>query len=279
MDATGDGDLSALAGCGFDMGHPETGDVQPMSLIALVAGVRFSEIEPFVGGSLAEPKARLLAEMERAGVSPSYLAPTLMRIHEELFAFMTNHEYHVRCDDATAITQATIQARAEIHRLVAALRALGGLWTEMRIVATGAQIGVREGRRIHGRHTVTVEDLINGARHPDAVCRAKRRAGVHPTDLDKVKAVKIPKLELKHYDIPLRALIAKDVDGLLMAGRCISGDFLSHGGYRVTGTAAALGQAAGVCAARAAASSCLPHEVLWTEISDALDSINSAAMV
>ena len=28
------------------------------------------------------------------------------------------------------------------------------------------------------------------------------------------------------YDIPLRALIAKDVDGLMMAGRCISGDYM-----------------------------------------------------
>ena len=279
VDATGDGDLSALAGCGFDMGHPETGDVQPMSLIALVAGVSFSEIEPFVGGSLSEPKVRLLAEMERAGVSPSYRAPTLMRIHEELFALMANHEYHVRCDDATAITQATVQARAEIHRLVAALRGLGGAWSEMRIVATGAQIGVREGRRIHGRHTVTVDDLVDGTRHPDAVCRVKRGMGVHPTDLDAAKAVRIPKLKQQHYDIPLRALIAKDVEGLLMAGRCISGDFLAHGGYRVTGTAAALGQAAGVCAARAAASSCLPQEVPWLEVSDALDSINTVAMV
>jgi len=33
VDATGDGDLGALCGCGFDVGHPETGDVQPMSLV------------------------------------------------------------------------------------------------------------------------------------------------------------------------------------------------------------------------------------------------------
>jgi hypothetical protein len=279
VDATGDGDLSALAGCGYDMGHPDSGVVQPMSLIALVAGLRFSEIESFVGGSLPKPKTRLLVEMERAGVSPSYRSPTLLRIREELFALMANHEYHVRCDDATGITAATFQARSEIHRLVAALRDLGGVWSEMRIVATGAQIGVREGRRIHGRHTVTVDDLVDGTRHVDAVCRVKRGAGVHPTDLDKAKAVVIPRLKSQHYDIPLRALIARDVDGLLMAGRCISGDFLAHGGYRVTGTAAALGQAAGACAARAAVSGCLPHEVAWPEVSDALDSISSAAMV
>ena len=41
-------------------------------------------------------------------------------------------------------------------------------------------------------------------------------------------------------------LIAKDIDGLLLAGRCISGDFLSHSSYRVTGNAVAMGEAAGV---------------------------------
>lgn len=41
----------------------------------------------------------------------------------------------------------------------------------------------------------------------------------------------------KPYDIPLRALIAKDIKGLMMAGRCISGDFVAHSSYRVTGVA------------------------------------------
>ena len=38
---------------------------------------------------------------------------------------------------------------------------------------------------------------------------------------------------------------AKDVDGLLLAGRCISGDFIAHSSYRVTGNSVALGEAAG----------------------------------
>ena len=77
VDATGDGDLGALAGCGFDMGSPETGAVQPMSLMAWITGVQFDEIESFVGGSMSEPKQRLFAEMARAGVSPSYAGPTI----------------------------------------------------------------------------------------------------------------------------------------------------------------------------------------------------------
>jgi hypothetical protein len=72
-------------------------------------------------------------------------------------------------------------------------------------------------------------------------------------------------IKVTPYDIPLRALIAKDVDGLMMAGRCISGDFISHSSYRVTGNAVGMGEAAGVTAALAALSKRLPHEVPWSE--------------
>jgi len=70
---------------------------------------------------------------------------------------------------------------------------------------------------------------------------------------------------MKPYDIPLRALIAKDVDGLMMAGRCISGDFVAHASYRVTGNAVAMGEAAGAVAAISALSKRLPHDVPWSE--------------
>jgi hypothetical protein len=56
-------------------------------------------------------------------------------------------------------------------------------------------------------------------------------------------------------------LIAKDVKGLLMAGRCISGDFIAHSSYRVTGNAVAMGEAAGRVAASAARAGVLPQDV------------------
>ena len=279
VDATGDGDLGALCGCGFDVGHPETGDVQPMSLMALITGLQFDQIEPYVGGSMTEPKQRLFALMDEIGVSPSYGHPTLFRIRDNLFALMANHQYGVQCDDANAITEAMIRARREVHTQVAALRTLGGVWSDMRVVATGAQIGIREGRRIHGRYEVTGEDLLRGARFEDAVCRVTMGIDVHSTDPKKTKIVEAKPHRSRPYDIPLRALIARDVDGLLMAGRCISGDFIAHSSYRVTGNAVAMGQAAGVCAARAALSDRLPHEVPWCEVKKALDVINGAVCV
>lgn len=65
------------------------------------------------------------------------------------------------------------------------------------------------------------------------------------------------------YDIPYGALVADGVDGLLMAGRCISGDFLAHSSYRVTGNAVAMGESAGRAAAWCASHGLLPHQLNW----------------
>jgi hypothetical protein len=294
VDATGDGDLAARAGCGFDMGHPETGKTQPMSLMCLLAGICYEDVQPFVHDNtknFRDDTKRLLEVLASVGIQPSYLAPILIRLHDEtdgapLFAMMANHEYGVSAIDAQAISDATIRARREVHTIVNGLRSLGGVWAGLRLVATGNQIGVREGRRIHGHYTVSREDVLNGARHPDAVCRATFPVDVHALDPAKDgKSYDNQGVKAKPYDIPLRALIARDVDGLLMAGRCISGDFIAHASYRVTGNSVAMGEAAGACAALAAKTNRLPQEVGFGEVAatialpdlDALSAVHPAS--
>ncbi|NQT12325.1 MAG: FAD-dependent oxidoreductase [Planctomycetes bacterium] len=275
VDATGDGDLAARAGCGFDYGRPQSDEAQPLSMIVLLVGIRPEEMAPFVRG-LAEPggernpKGRLLEEMRRAGVDPSYARPTLFYIREGLFCMMANHEYGVSATDACAITEATMRARAEVHQLVDGLRRLGGVWQNVQIVATPEHIGVREGRRIHGLYEVTREDLIEGKQHDDAVCRVTFGVDVHSTNPGKDKGIMKEGVRARPYDIPYRALIARDVDALLMAGRCISGDFIAHSSYRVTGNAVAMGEAAGTAAAIAARTRRLPQQVPWAEINRAV---------
>ena len=53
------------------------------------------------------------------------------------------------------------------------------------------------------------------------------------------------------------------------AGRCISGDFVAHSSYRVTGNAVPMGEAAGRAAAVSAAKNVMPHELDWREIASA----------
>lgn len=94
-----------------------------------------------------------------------------------------------------------------------------------------------------------MEDVLNGARFPYAVCRVNFSLDVHPLKRENTFKQEVGDLKAKSYDIPLRALIAKDVEGLYLAGRLISGDFFAHSSYRVTGNAAVLGEAAGKAAA------------------------------
>jgi len=274
IDATGDGDLGFYAGCGFDLGKPLSGECQPMSLLAIIGGIHQAEISDFIGGGESKPKARLFEELCEAGVEPSYGSPTLFPIQEGLFTLMANHEYGVPCDDAQAITQATVSARREVNRLVDGLRKKGGIWKDINVVNTSEQIGVREGRRIHGHYTVSKEDLIEGRRHSDAVCRVTFKMDVHSTNKRGGTSYEPENVaRTQHYDIPLRALIAKDVDGLLMAGRCISGDFYAHSSYRVSGNAVSLGQAAGLCAALASANQCLPQDIKFEILQTAAETI------
>jgi hypothetical protein len=174
---------------------------------------------------------------------------------------LANHEYGVQADDAEGITAATMRARAELNEIVNRLRKLGGCWKNLKLMDTSSRIGTREGRRIHGLYTVTSDDLRGGARHDDAVCRVLFGVDVHAPKRDAPRAVEQPTVRSRPYDIPLRALIARDVDGLMMAGRCISGDFYAHASYRVTGNSAVLGEAAGRTAAAAARTDRLPQEV------------------
>jgi hypothetical protein len=278
IDATGDGDLAALAGCGFDLGRPTDGKTQPMSMMAILTGVRFEQIKQFVRGTEKDsniPKLKLLAELRRAGVEPSYSKPTLFRIYDDLFCLAANHEYDVLPTDAADLTEATIRARAEINGIVEALQKTGGAWKDLRLVATNEHIGVREGRRIHGLYKVSKSDLEKGIKHEDSICRVFFGVDVHSVSKTEGKGIAKMGVRSRAYDIPLRALIVGDIKGLMMAGRCISGDFVAHSSYRVTGNAVAMGQAAGVTAAISARTGRLPHELPWKQVKAVLDEFNT----
>ncbi|NLF69236.1 MAG: FAD-dependent oxidoreductase [Candidatus Anammoximicrobium sp.] len=273
IDATGDGDVGVQAGCAWDFGQGPDGACQPMTLNALAVVRDVAALGEFI--SFYQDDRRHLPavqafqrEIARAGCEASYGHPTLFHVRDNLILVMINHEYGVKPFEAAQVTDATLRARAEVHRIVQALAALGGPWAGLQVVASAEQIGVRDGRRIRGRYTVTRDDLIAGARHPDAVARVTFNVDIHAATREKNRTETIShgNFKMKPYDIPLRALIAHDVDGLMMAGRCISGDFVAHASYRVTGNAVAMGEAAGKVAALAARSNRLPHEVDWREV-------------
>lgn len=279
IDCSGDGDLAAHAGCRFDVGINARCECQPMSLMALLTGLDPAAVADYireVAGEKAKPN--LLRLMRDHGIQPSYSGPTLRLLHAGIYSLMTNHEYGVPAYDAAAITAATLRARREIHDIVRDLRRIGGPWRDVAVVATAEHIGVREGRRVRGRATVTAADISAGRKHADGVCRVNFGFDVHNvrpgvmfdgTDEVAEEVRRRRAAGAKPYDIPLGALIAADVDGLMMAGRCISGDFIAHSSYRVTGNAVPMGEAAGLASAVSLRRGRLPHELAWTDVKPA----------
>lgn len=292
IDATGDGDLAARCGCGFDFGKADTGATQPFTFMALMAVRDVDALRPYIihtdaaisHAGFIGPTTRFRETIQSLGFEPSYQASTLFHLRDNIVALMINHQYGASAIKEQDVTKASMEGRAEVNRVVTGLRAKGGPWQDLLIVATPDQIGTREGRRIHGRYTVTIDDLRAGRRHEDSVCLVRYWIDVHSTDPKKGKGFENEegglnkeavepgkeKNPTKPYDIPLRALCAKDLDNMMMAGRCISGDFLAHSSYRVTGVAVALGQAAGVTSALAAKQKVTPSEIPAVEVKKAL---------
>ena len=265
IDCTGDGDLAALAGCGFDYGYPGLDHGQPATMNALVAvddGDAVAEYvsnEPAMWSRVKMPDGstechhiyashKLRDLLRSQGLDPSYGDPTLFRFHRNVFCFMANHEYKLRVDDAEAVSAATMRSRREIVALAAALNRLGGPWKGFRVIGTAEQIGHRDARRIHGRYTVTKEDIERGTTFDDVCTVSRMGIDIHGLDLKMNReraAGNSGGVKFRPFQIPLRCCRAKDADNLYMAGRNISGDFYAHASYRVTGSSVALGEAVG----------------------------------
>jgi hypothetical protein len=283
IDTTGDGDLGAQAGCEFEIGREKACPCQPMTMYALLVVKDVARIADCIhgtgdGGRHVGPKA-FQDTLKRAGVTPSYGHACLFPIQGNLVLLMANHEYGINATDAAQVTEATLRARGEIHQIVRGLHKLGGPWEGLQVAATPEQIGIRDGRRIKGRYVMTSEDLVKGTEQTDAVVRATFPVDIHALSAadNKKSAYSNAGVKTKPYDIPLRALIARDVDGLMMAGRCISGDFIAHASYRVTGNAVAMGEAAGATAAVAAKNKTAPHDVPWSEVQPVIAKLREQA--
>src|SRR5262249_27244383 len=113
------------------------------------------------------------------------------------------------------------------------------------------QVGVRESRRVVGHYELTREDVLGGRVFEDGVARAswpielwhEGQLGAAYEYLDDGAA----------YQIPLRALRARDLENLFAAGRAMSASHEALGSARVIGTCLAAGEAAGRAAASVAA--------------------------
>ena len=218
--------------------------MQPASMNAVIGGWPEGIGD---GESLAK---ELLAAFDRLGFDISYRRTRLFEIPgaPALRRCMWTHLYGLDPTDAESLTVATIEGRRQIHAAVACLRSSGDpRFAELYVAFTGPTLAIREGRRIHGEYTLTIEDLRAGRTFEDGVVEVAFNVDVHhvaPHEGRRLVNEKVPP-----YQVPYRCLVARDLSNLLMAGRCISGDFCAHASYRTTSDCVAMGEVAGHAAA------------------------------
>jgi hypothetical protein len=124
--------------------------------------------------------------------------------------------------------------------------------------------GIRETRRIIGEYQLTAKDVLEARKFKDVIA-----LGSYPVDLHNPigKGTILKKIKPgQAYNIPLRCLIPKKPENLLVAGRCISGTHIAHASYRTMPVCIATGQAAGICAAIAVKNNQPPRTVNITDV-------------
>ena len=279
VDATGDGDVAFAAGAAFEQGRPGDGLLQPMSIMYTVAGL--DDSRAIYCGS--EDQARnlqvdgeswetIVLRAQQAGELPENVG--VVRTYRtsrpgEAVINATQVNY-VDGTNVHDLTRAELAGRRQAFRVLEFLKKHGPGYENACIAGMPAVIGVRETRRILGLDYLTRDDLIAGRRRDDAVVRrASFVIDIHnPDGAGQAEGLAA---QVKPYDIPYGCLVPKEVDGLLVAGRCISGSHEAHASYRVQQIAMAVGSAAGAAAAMAVKSAVLPREVNVKQVQSALE--------
>jgi hypothetical protein len=160
--------------------------------------------------------------------------------------------------DPEALTRAEVEGRRQTMEYVRFFRECVPGYEHSYLLSLGAMIGVRESRRILGEYQLTRDDVMAGRKFPDAIamCGAPiedhhAAAGTHWEFLAPGAA----------YDIPFRCLVPRAIDGLLVAGRCLSATHDAHASARSIGQCMGMGQAAGAAAVQALEANVAPRAV------------------
>jgi glycine/D-amino acid oxidase-like deaminating enzyme len=271
VDCTGDGDVAARAGAPYEIGRPEDGLVQPMTLMFRVVQFEPARFEAYVREHPEQWRGvhglwDLIRKASEAG--------ELDLAREDILFFGTPHQGEVSVNSTRVMrvlgtdvfdwSRAELESRRQMRQIAAFLcRHVPG-FEHAYIAQSGVHTGVRETRRIIGDYQLTAEDVLAAHKFDDVVAR-----GAYPVDIHNPKGSgtvlkRVPPGQA--YDIPLRSLLPRGIEGLLVAGRCLSGTHEAHSSYRVMPIVMATGQAAGVCAALAAKRNATPRAVPAAEV-------------
>jgi hypothetical protein len=281
VDCTGDADVAYRAGAPCESGRPEDGLNQSASLRFVLGNVDLDVLSGlltelgvpsappeltmgFARGYTQAPQVEALLDQaiaegcltaDEAGYFQIFSIPG--RPGE--VAFNCPRVTHINGARADDLTRVQVEGRKIIPKLMDFCRRYLRGFADCYLLTTAVLPGIRESRRIVGEYVLTADDCLEPTRFPDRVAKSCYMIDIHdPTGVG-VATRHLPPGE--YHDLPYRCLVPLAVDGLLVAGRCISTTFEAQAAIRIEPTCRALGEAAGTAAALCVEQGCTPREL------------------
>lgn len=272
IDATGDGDVTALAGGEYVKRQDSTSVGMPFSMnqVDMTRLVKYLKEHGLINqliegdkGSDRDHVIRLGFELKRVPQFTEFMeqegmwGPLGFSMYENSFTYINAANLrNVDVTDSAEYSAAEIKLRHQVMKLAAMLKKYIPGFEQAYVSWTPATIGVRLTRVITCEHDMTLDEIVNGQRFPDEVYLY----GFHDC---------APRITIRDggcYGVPYRALLPVRLQGLLVAGRCITSTWEAHMSTRNTVSCMAQGQAAGTAAALSVKESCLPRELSTDEL-------------
>lgn len=124
------------------------------------------------------------------------------------------------CTDVKDLTRAEMEGRHQAILAIEALRRFAPGFENARLRSFGMTLGTRDSRKIIGRYNITEQDVRSEARFEDSI-------GIFPEFIDGYGVLSLPTTG-RYFQVPYGILVPQNVDNLLVAGRCVAGDKVSH---------------------------------------------------
>lgn len=260
IDATQDGDVAHLAGAAFTVGMEDLGTEghQAVTLVLEVGGVDWPTVVKVLSspgqdraysGAMGTTAWGYLEEMrDYQPLDPQIRSRGLNLGLQNNGNVLINamHIFGVDGLDPSSRAAAKERGHREAEHLVQFMREQLPGFAGAYLVATAPELYVRETRHLQGLYRLTIDDVLEHRDFWDKVALASYPVDIQARSMhDWGDVIGNPAV----YSIPLRCLVPRELDNLLLVGRAASYDSLAHGSARVVPVGMAAGEAAGVAAA------------------------------
>ena len=253
VDATGDGDVAYHAGAAFMEGREEDGVHMPISLVFALANVDEERLFAYLADGRKRFKEVIAgAAQEGYATAPWYsfdrtTIPGVVNVNNGAWEGVGSLD-GLKARDLTIAQRAGVQVAVDLVRL-AREKGIPGL-EECCLMRVGANLGIRDTRRIMGDYVLTQEDALTGPEFEDVIARKYGAIDANQLYIGPMRS---------GFAYPYRSLLPKGIENLLIAGRCGSATFLGHAAGKSMGNMMALGQAAGLAAVLSSAQGVTPR--------------------